>query len=144
VTPSDRRARGVLRRRSVSPTIEVYIGKETNRLEESEMGLIHKLGHVLDVYADLRRGPWEQLVRPVLQDIPARWLEEQTGLSRRTIQRLRNGYSRPRAKNEKPLSEAAARFARRILERRGPLPVSSDLEVLGMYCDFIRRRRNDA
>jgi hypothetical protein len=43
----------------VQPTVEVYIGKETNKLEEAGMSLVHKLGHVLDVYADLRLGPWE-------------------------------------------------------------------------------------
>jgi hypothetical protein len=52
------------------------------------MGLIHKLREVLHVYADLRRGPWERLVGPVLKDIPARWLEERTGLSRRSITSL--------------------------------------------------------
>jgi hypothetical protein len=33
VSLSDRRARGVLHRRRVTPTSETYIGKETNKLE---------------------------------------------------------------------------------------------------------------
>jgi hypothetical protein len=103
VSPAARRPRGLLRRRSVTSTIEIYIGKETNKLEETDVGLIHNLSKVLEVYADLKRGPWERLVRPVMKAIPARWLEERTGLSRRTIQRLRNGDSRPRKEHERVL-----------------------------------------
>jgi hypothetical protein len=133
VSPSDRRARGVLRRRSVTPTVEVYIGKETNKLEEAETGLIHRLGEVLDVYADLRRGPWERLVRPVLKNIPARWIEEQTGLSRRSIQKLRNGHARPRNTHERTLTRAAADFARGALEARGIDAPRKDLPALSAY-----------
>jgi hypothetical protein len=89
VTLRDRNVRGLLRRRTVSPVVEIYIGKESNRLEEAEVGLIHNLAKVLDAYAEARGGTWERLVRPVLQQIPASWLAERTGLSRRTIQRLR-------------------------------------------------------
>ena len=116
---ANHRARGLLHRRSVQPTTEVYIGKEANRVEEAEVGLIHKLGEVLDAYADLRRGPWERLVRPVLKDIPARWLEERTGLSRRTIQRLRNGHATPRQAHETILAERAVEFAKARLDSRG-------------------------
>jgi hypothetical protein len=133
VSPSERGAHGVLRRRWVTPTIEVYIGKETNKLEEAEGGLIHNLSKILDVYADFRRGPWERLVRPVLKDIPARWLEERTGLSRRTIQRLRNGHATPHARHRDALSRAAGTWARHSLRAAGtPLPASG-FAALGAY-----------
>jgi hypothetical protein len=95
------------------------------------MGLVHKLGQMLDFYADIKRGPWERLVRPVLTDIPAARLQEKTGLSRRTIQRLRNGHSRPRRDHEASLMDAAAEFAREQLQSArqeapaGDLPVSA-------------------
>jgi hypothetical protein len=142
VSTTGRRSRGVLRRRSVRPTIEVYIGKETNKLEGAEVGLIHKLGQFLDVYADLRRGPWERLVRPVLKDIPAWWLEEWTGLSRRSIQRLRNGHSQPRPKHERALTAAASRFARERLTDWGIDPKEKDLVILKMYSE-AREKEDD-
>jgi hypothetical protein len=125
----------VLRRRSVQPATEVYIGKEANRVEEAEAGLIHKLREVLDAYADLRRGPWERWVRPVLKDIPAWWLEKETGLSRRTIQRLRNGYSRPRAEHEAALSAAAAEFAASAQRDQGIDLPESDIACLHLYLE---------
>jgi len=90
----------------VKATIEVYIGKESNKVEDADVGLIHDLREVSAVYADRNRGLWQQLVRPILQDIPARWLAERTGLSTRTIQRLRNGHSRPRLEHKKALTHS--------------------------------------
>jgi hypothetical protein len=70
------------------------------------VGLIHSLGELLEAYREFRRGPWERLVRPVLTDIPARWLEEQTGLSRRTIQRL---LPAPGVRRKSPLRSVPVR-----------------------------------
>jgi hypothetical protein len=137
VSRADRR--GVLRRRSIQPTTEVYIGKEANRVEEAEAGLIHKLGEVLDAYADLRRGPWERLVRPVLKDIPARWLQERTGLSRRTIQRLRNRHSRPQPSHATVLSETAAEFARHRLQQIDAAYPASSLGQLSRCIEMFHK-----
>jgi hypothetical protein len=133
VRPRERDAEGFLQRRTVSPVVEVYIGKETNRLEDVQMGLIHNLGEMLDAYPEARRGSWERLVRPVLQDIPASWLMERTGLSRRTIQRLRNGHSVPRREHEESLTVAAAEFAREQLQRAGQEAPADDLLCVRAY-----------
>ncbi len=104
------------------------------------MGLVHKLGEVLDAYVDLRRGSWERLVRPVLQDIPAQWLAERTGLSTRTIQRLRNGHSRPRPSHESSLTKAAVEAAKVGLKHAGLEPPSSPLAILAQYLGFERSK----
>jgi hypothetical protein len=133
VSAFEHRARGVLSRRIVRPTEELYIGKESNRLEDVEAGLLHDPSLVLEVYPDKRRGLWERLVRPVLQDIPVRWLVEQSGLSRRTIQRLRNGHSLPRPFHENALTRSAADFARDRLTVRGIHTPPNDLGCLYIY-----------
>jgi len=133
VKSRSRDARGLLRRRTVSPVAEIYIGKESNRLEDVEVGLIHRLGEFLDAYAEARKGSWERLVRPVLRDIPARWLAERTGLSRRTIQRLRNGYSRPRRDHEGALTVIAVGYSRDRIRERAIEPPQSDLACLQKY-----------
>jgi hypothetical protein len=65
---------------------------------------------------------------------PAPWLQERTGLSRRSIQRLRNGHLRPRRDHEAALTAAAASFAWKPLrsERAGRhlVPVSGPLALL--------------
>jgi hypothetical protein len=95
---------------------------------------------MLDVYADLRRGPWERLVRPVLQDIPASWLAERTGLSKRTIQRLRNGHSRPRKQIERLLTSAAIEFARQESRSRSPSVPPDDWACLSLYISSFTER----
>jgi hypothetical protein len=86
--PCERGTVGLLIRRSVASISVSLIGKESNGLENEQTGLVHDAAEVLNTYEDPRMGEWEQLVQPMLQDIPARWLAQRTGLTRRTIQRL--------------------------------------------------------
>jgi hypothetical protein len=115
---------------------ETYIGKETNKLEDAEVGLTHDLSKVLEVYGEFRRDSWERLVQPVLKEIPASKLQERTGLSRRSIQRLRNGHSRPTRDHEAALTAAAANFARRRLEEAGQEAPRQELLSLQAYLRF--------
>lgn len=107
---SAQQARGLLSRRNVTPIFDIYIGKESNRLEDATLGLLHQEAEALDTYTDVRREIWERYLRPLLKQIPVRWLMEQTGLGRRTIQRLRNGHSRPRSKHRELITAAVWRW----------------------------------
>ena len=56
-------------------------GKEPNRLEEVNAGLVHDPEEVYTAYEDPSHGPWQTLVRPVLKQIPVRRLQGETGMS---------------------------------------------------------------
>jgi DNA adenine methylase len=122
-TPCSRTTRGLLQRRPVRATSIVYIGKESNRLEEVEEGLIHSPDEVQEVYRDPRQDPWLTHVVPVLKMIPRRDLAR-AGLSESQIKRLRNGHCMPSAKTRLLLTRAAGDYARSQL---GPGAPADDL-----------------
>jgi hypothetical protein len=51
---------------------EVYIGKESNKQEEVEVGLVGDLEDVLAIYVDEAASPWQQLAVPLLRHLPYR------------------------------------------------------------------------
>ena len=109
-----RRTVGLLRRRRVRaiPELTTHVGKESNKLEEVETGLEHDPEEVWTEYADPRRDPWIALVLPVLKQIPAKQLVEETGLATSTVKAARNGDSLPHSRNRDALLRAASQFAR--------------------------------
>jgi hypothetical protein len=108
---------GLLRRRPVTRRTLSYVGKEANRLDEVNAGLIHDPEEVYTEYVDVAHDPeWEALVTK-LKGIPRTWLMGKTGLDRSTITRLRNGRSRPTRKTREILECAVVAFDR---ERRAP------------------------
>jgi hypothetical protein len=115
------RGSGVLNRRPIREGVRVYTGKESNRIEDVRMGFWHRLDDVLTEYGRAR-DPWYSWVVPALKLIPLRWLVEQTGLDRRTVQRLRNRQAEPRPSTEHALTAAAGSWARTELR-------SSDVSV---------------
>ena len=113
---------GVLVRRLVRAGTTHYIGKESNLIEEVGMGLWDKLDQVVTAYGQAL-DPWRHFVVPVLQEMPVPLVVEKSGLSRRTIQRLRNGHMRPHRHNEVLLTRIAGRWAKDQLIARGiPTP----------------------
>jgi hypothetical protein len=120
------RGSGVLGRRPIREGLRTYIGKESNRIEEVRMGLWHRLDEVLTDYGRAR-DPWHSWVVPALKHIPLWWLAEETGLDRRTIQRLRNLHAEPRPANEDALTEAAGKWAREELRESGSTPPRDDV-----------------
>ncbi len=86
---------GRLERRPVREGTRAYIGKESNRIEEVGAGF---WGRLEDVQAEYGQAldPWRRWVIPVLKEMPLSLLMRETGLDRRTIQRLRNRHARPR------------------------------------------------
>lgn len=132
--PCTRRTVGLLRRRVVRPAYLVHVGKESNKLEEVEAGLEHDPEEVYAEYADPRRDPWRVLVLPVLRDVPARRLSEETGLAVTTVKAARNGRTAPLGRTRAALTRVAATFTR---ERMGELGLSRPTDDLAACAAFL-------
>jgi len=126
---------GLLRRRPVTAAYVTHVGKESNRLEEVNAGLVHDPEEVYTAYEDPSHGPWQTLVVPVLKHMPRAVLAEQIGLSERSIAAVRNGHALPRAVHQKALTRAAGDYAREGLRAAG-MPVRvrlGDIEACAAY-----------
>jgi hypothetical protein len=84
-----------------------YIGKESNKLEEREIGFVHELDDALTEYGT-RMDPWEDILG-VLRRLPVRQLMSVSGLSKRAIQRIRNQGVRLHRRNRLRLAQIARR-----------------------------------
>ena len=96
---------GLLHRRHIRIDQIKYIGKESNSLEEVEVGLIHSPQNIYTEYPDTGRDEWETKIRPALNNIPLPILEKESGMKRRALIYARTGQHRPHPKNQKILSE---------------------------------------
>ena len=99
--PSGKQTFGLLSRRHVRVEGIIYIGKESNRLEEIEAGVIHSPESVFIEYPDPRREEWENMILPILKKIPIAALVKLSGRSRSMLVRTVAGRSRPRQRNQK-------------------------------------------
>jgi hypothetical protein len=95
----ERQTRGLLYRRHICIGEITCIGKESNRLEEVDAGLIHSTENVYTTYPDNRRDAWERFW-PQLQAFPLSLLKAKTGLSRRMLIKARKGQVRPHVRNQ--------------------------------------------
>jgi hypothetical protein len=94
--PCGRLTIGELRRRSIDVGAIVYVGKESNRLEEADAGVLHDEAEYLSVYEDPRRDPWIREVVPALRQIATADLMGVLNVSRSTVKRWKAGQARPR------------------------------------------------
>jgi len=78
----------------------IYIGKESNRLEEIESGTIHSAQSVYTEYPDPRRDEWQTKVLPALRKFPVGVLIRLSNKSRSMLRRTLAGHSRPRVRNQ--------------------------------------------
>jgi hypothetical protein len=95
---------GLLQRRHVQVDRIVYIGKESNRLEDVEAGTIHSAEEAYTEYCDPRRDEWQTKILPELRKLPLSFLTAESGLSRRMLIEVRAGRCRPHPKNQELLS----------------------------------------
>lgn len=93
----------LLQRRHVSIDSIHFIGKESNRMEEVEEGLVQSAGDVYTEYPNRRRGEWQTRVVPALRKISLAKLVGMIGLSCQTIIDARTGRRRPHLENQKRL-----------------------------------------
>jgi hypothetical protein len=97
---------GLLQRRTVHVAWLHHIGKETNRLDDNNAGLIGNLDEKLADY-DSPQDALTELVMPALTSVTARELARRTGVDHSTLSRIRAGKTTPRPE----LRQALIRFA---------------------------------
>ncbi len=102
--PCAKQTLGLLQRRHIRIDGFRFIGKESNKLEEVESGLIHDPQSVYTEYPDKRRDEWVTKMLPAPKAIPMPKLLSLTQgrLSRAALQATRAGR-RPHAKNQDSL-----------------------------------------
>ena len=98
--PSGKQTVGLLQRRHIQVGQVIYIGKESNRLEEIESGTIHSAQSVYTEYPDPRRDEWQTKVLPALRKFPVGVLIRLSNKSRSMLRRTLAGHSRPRVRNQ--------------------------------------------
>jgi len=129
-----RGTRGLLRRRVVRAIGHpAYIGKEANKLEAVQAGLVHSRDDVLNLYPDARHDAWQELVLPVVKEMDAAMLAKATAISPRQIRNVQKGDVAPHTGNQVSLKHAAASFARGRLPQPAP---HDDLAALTAYLDM--------
>ena len=131
--PCGRQTRGLLARTHVEAIGFVYIGKESNKLEEVEDGVIHDLDEVLNEYSDARSDEFVTLALPVLREMLVPRIVAESGLNPSTVKRIRAGRQRPHPDNRETLMSIAATFAREALASADAEPASSDAASLYLY-----------
>jgi hypothetical protein len=128
---------GLLRRRPVTKLSLMHVGKESNRLEEVEAGLVHDPGEVYTEYVDARHDTdWEKVVK-VLKQMPRSRLMQETGLSRRALTALRNGHALPHAKSREALLRSVAAFACEELSHAGAVAPRDVLTACMRYLNEV-------
>jgi hypothetical protein len=124
---------GLLHHRPVTAESVRHVGKESNKLEEVEAGLVHDPDEVYTEYVDVRRDPaWEAVVA-VLKRVPCSRLMKETELARSTIKALRNGHTQPHGRAREALTQVAANFAREELLAQGAKVPRRDTAVCAQY-----------
>jgi hypothetical protein len=101
---------GLLRRRHVQVERIIYIGKESNRLEDIEAGVVHSPESVYTEYPDPNRDEWQTRILPILKKIPMAALMRVSGRSRSMLRRALAGRSRPRKRNQELLKSILHRL----------------------------------
>jgi hypothetical protein len=145
--------RGALVRRSITPAEEINQGKEGAHLEDVEAELL-TAEEAINRYSDpkTRDAIFDRWVRPVVRVFSVATLARETGISERTIKRVRAGENPTRAHRAVLTQWAVERAAktlraqghaigvaerpRRTLERWAEISAASqDLRCLWFLCD---------
>ena len=105
--PCRKQTVGLLRRRHVEIEGSDYIGKESNKLEEVEEGGVPSESDVYTKFNDPQRDQWATEILPFLRKTGAQRIVQYTGISRRTVQRIRNEQTKPTAEHRRLLEAFA-------------------------------------
>jgi len=98
--PANRQTVGLLQRRHITIDHIVYIGRESNHLEDVDAGLVRTGDGTYTEYTDARRDYWRKLVMPALKRIPLKAWVRDTGKSAVILIDARLGRRRPRARHQ--------------------------------------------
>ena len=107
--PASKRTVGLLHRRHITIDHVIYIGRESNQLEDVEAGTVHASDGAYTEYPDSRRDYWRDTVVPALKQIPLKAWERDTGKSQVVLIDARRGRRRPHAKHRALLITYARR-----------------------------------
>ncbi len=108
--PCGRETVGLLRRRHLRVVAVELIGKESNRMEDVQNGLIHDWDEVVESYGLLGSSWWEREILPRLKEVKASELAEAAGVSVRHIKAIRNGDSPGSSSLRRKLALAVSRL----------------------------------
>jgi hypothetical protein len=110
--PCDAQTIGLLQRRHIKIDLIKCIGKESNRLESVDEGIVHSEHNIYTEYADPRRSEWITKIQPALKKTKLRILVKacENKLSRREIIELRAGRKRPHRKTQELLKSVLMRL----------------------------------
>lgn len=101
---------GLLSRRAVVASQIHHIGKEANRLEDVDAGLVGDPGEVLNEYIDPDEDPIRTIVLPVLDGLSDREVGRRMEVDHKTVGGIRDG-ARPQTRNAKKLRKVALELA---------------------------------
>jgi len=90
--------RGLLQRRKLQVVGVEYVGKESDRWEEIEQGLISDPVDAVQCFQDGSDERWRGVIVPAMHDFTAAKLAQVAGLSTRQLKKLRNGRASPSAR----------------------------------------------
>jgi hypothetical protein len=144
--PCTKETGGLLARRHITPAGHIHhIGKESNKLEDREAGLVHDPAEVLNEYPNPTHDDFKTLVAPVLRELPIADIEKAAGISERTIRRARKGDTTPHPATRAKLTAHATRYARRQLRAaKIKPPATDDLAALAAYLQHQQNRHDPA
>ena len=97
--PCTKRTVGLLRRRRITLDHVIYIGRESNQLEDVEAGLVRPGDGAYTEYPDPRHDYWQRSVVPALKQILLKAWQRDTGKSAVILIDARRGRRRPHAKH---------------------------------------------
>lgn len=140
-SPCTRQTTGLVRRRSVTALYLTHVGKESNRLEEVEAGLVTDPEAVYTTYEDPAHGFRRTIIVPVLNEMPRSQIQQRTRLSRTQITATWNCRAAPHSTTRETLIEVAVAFAS---TRLGSSRRLSPHERLATCDAFLRCGRKEA
>ena len=96
-TACHRQTVGLLQRRHVHARTISHIGKEANRLEDAQAGLVSRQGEILNAYDDPELLHFREAVLPKLRELGVREVARRTGHSVAAVHAVLAGRAQPRA-----------------------------------------------
>ncbi len=106
-----------------APGLSAYIGKESNRQEDVEAGLVGELGDVVATYEDTSREAWLKVWLPEVKKMSREEIAKATGMSRTQTTEMLAGRGVPRRKNRSAILKALVESRlRRLQDRRRRAP----------------------
>jgi len=131
--PAGWHGHGLLKRRAVTATRLVHVGKEANELEEIQAGVIRDAGEVLNEH--LAEGVWLSVVVPMLQSMPRAALRAHVSGTR--LSQLRDGSLVPGPRAQDSLAKVAGDFAREQLWETGVVPPADPIDCCAAYLETV-------